>query len=1014
MIPVTLRLRNFLSYGEDVPALDFTQFHVACLSGPNGHGKSALLDAITWALWGEARKAPGERKPDDGLLRLGAREMQVEFVFDLEGDRYRVLRQYRRGKSGGRTVLEFQVYDPATDTYQTLTQPNLTATQRKIVETLRMDYETFVNSAFIQQGRADAFTQKSARERKAILSEILGLSRYDELAERARAHRLAAERDAQGAQAHCDELAAELEHLPEYRRQLEELKARLETLTADLAALEERSEALRTQRQELREKQRQAEGLAQTLARLDRNIAEAQEQVTQRRAEVERYRKILAQREEVAAQARRLASLQAQRQRAERLLQRLRHLEAERSRWQREVDAARSELEKARQGLKVQYRQARQTLEEAEKVLAQAGEIEAQLAQLQQAREEEERWESLRQEAEALEQRERALQQEIDAARNEVEVEVRTLRQRVQELQGLAAELPPRRQQLEQARAALAEAEQAAQEQETWQRRLNALQVRIETLKTQRDRLKEEIRSVEERQALVARGDTTDCPLCGSHLGPAGMERLRAHFAEEIQTRTAQIRSINREGKELVAQRKEIQARLTALATLKEQLPQRQRAVVAAEQALREAEEARAELGPGQQRLAEAEKSLRTHAYAPEKVRERDELQARRLELGYDPEAHRRARERVRQLQPYEREQARLETARAQWERAQAELPALERQLTEIETALAENRYAEEAQQKLREVEAQIAATPYDEEAVRQLDAELEALQDVPRRQALVEEARQRLGPTEEALAKLEQTLKERQQERETTAAEEEGLWAEVKALPEVERQLQETEQKLHAAQQTRDDLLQERGRVQNQVERCAQREEELAAAKKKLQQAQREQEVYHQLTVAFGKDGIQALIIENAVPEIEEKANEILGQLTNHRTHITIEPLRDLKSGGVKETLDIHISDELGTRSYELYSGGERFRVDFALRLALSHLLARRAGTKLRTLVIDEGFGTQDSEGLEQLVEAIQAVSREFDKILVVTHLESLKNSFPTRIEVRKHPEHGSRFEIM
>lgn len=70
MIPLKLRMRNFMCYSEDLPPLDLSDIHVACLVGDNGHGKSAILDAMTWALWGKARA----RSPDE-LIHQGKREM---------------------------------------------------------------------------------------------------------------------------------------------------------------------------------------------------------------------------------------------------------------------------------------------------------------------------------------------------------------------------------------------------------------------------------------------------------------------------------------------------------------------------------------------------------------------------------------------------------------------------------------------------------------------------------------------------------------------------------------------------------------------------------------------------------------------------------------------------------------------------------------------------------------------------------------------------------------------------
>src|SRR5205085_8518194 len=129
-----------------------------------------------------------------------------------------------------------------------------------------------------------------------------------------------------------------------------------------------------------------------------------------------------------------------------------------------------------------------------------------------------------------------------------------------------------------------------------------------------------------------------------------------------------------------------------------------------------------------------------------------------------------------------------------------------------------------------------------------------------------------------------------------------------------------------------------------------------------------------------------------------------ILARMTDGRMHVKFETQRDVRSGvGTIETLDIKISDELGTRSYELFSGGESFRVNFAIRIALSRLLAQRAGTRLQTLVVDEGFGSQDLEGRERLVEAIKSVKDEFAMILVITHLEDINERLPVRNDVRK-----------
>ncbi len=274
MIPVSLSLRNFLSYGENVPALDFTQFKVACLSGDNGHGKSALLDAMTYALWGEARKSQHERKPDDGLLRLGSSEMQVELIFDLDAERFRVIRSYRKRSKRGVAQLELQICDKANQTYRSLSEgDSLTRTQERIQQLLCMDYETFTNSAFIVQGHADAFTEKNARQRKEILAQILGLERYDRLQSLARARFQDLDQNNRERRRRLEEIEIDLAAKNQHEVEFKEVADRLQALVASL----EKNEA---ELEQLRQKRHAAQQARDRLKELERENVETTQRLT--------------------------------------------------------------------------------------------------------------------------------------------------------------------------------------------------------------------------------------------------------------------------------------------------------------------------------------------------------------------------------------------------------------------------------------------------------------------------------------------------------------------------------------------------------------------------------------------------------------------------------------------------------------------------------------------------------------------------------------------------------------
>jgi len=338
----------------------------------------------------------------------------------------------------------------------------------------------------------------------------------------------------------------------------------------------------------------------------------------------------------------------------------------------------------------------------------------------------------------------------------------------------------------------------------------------------------------------------------------------------------------------------------------------------------------------------------------------------------------------------------------------------LQEEIKKLEKTIRVKDYAPEEQKRLKEFEGQIKNIGYDEERHRKLNRKIEELSNAPLEKAKLEEADKKIDSLKDELSELKENYQQKELNLKDLEKKIEKIGVELKELPSLKGKLVQEGQVLNSDQTLKDRILEERGGYQSKFNQCLKLGKEKKGISKELEKNKKEQNIYEKLIVAFGKNGIQALIIENVLPEIEEEANDLLAKLTNNSTRISIASLRDLKSGRMKETLDIKISDELATRDYEMYSGGEAFRIDFSLRIALSKLLTRRAGTKLRTLVMDEGFGTQDEKSIDKLVQAIQSISDDFDKILVITHLESLKEKFPTIIEVTKLPGIGSRFEMI
>ncbi len=1015
MIPISLSLQNFLSYGENVPPLDFSGFHVACISGRNGHGKSALLDAITWALWGEARKSGSERRPNDGLLRIGATEMRVDFEFFLENDRYRISRSFRKSGKSATTRLEFQIYSPETNAYKTLSEESaVRQTQASIDTLLRMTYETFINSAFLLQGRADEFTRCKASQRKALLSDILGLSHYDDLSSLAREHAREMDIELATARAKRDDIAQTIEKRDEFVAQRDGVNAQLQACNNELENAENRRESLRKIRTQRERHEAEREALQKDISRIESDIREQQTTCEKAQQDVAAYREILDRRAEITNAAEKYRALQKEDADLQTKLHTLRPLEKRAGELDQKIADQRHEVERRLGEWQIRIGDSERTLRETEALLSDRQTIQTQLEALHKARQQDREWEEMRENRERVERNIRDLERQIDSAIENIKVEINTHIHHKRQTDVLVAAIETRRETRQSLRAQVEEIQSLEAKRDEIRNRGSALKIQIENNDERLDTLHQTREDIDQQQQVLQNVRDASCPLCGSELDQTHREEVGAKLSKQLREQQTQITQLESDIQKAEAEREQHRHRYQEI---KNQLAQREgiaQRLAEAEAALKEAENAVQIRETLSDEINALEARLREQIQNSPDARALSQARSELEKLTYNPAEHRTLREKLKELDAVEAQNAQLQLAAEQREKVLVELPEFREKRALAQQWLDEAKYAPNERAEREQVLQRIHTLNYNAEHHQRISQQLAALQDAPTQYERLQVAERDLENSQTQFDTAKKRLTELTEHSEQARQRLTEIDAAINSAESTLEEANALEKNIPQMRAQRDGLLQQNAALQSQIEHCDALSAEQNAVEEKIKSCERDIRIYRELTTAFGKDGIQALIIEQAIPEIEEEANRILARLTDNRTQIALESLRDLKTGGTRETLDIKISDELGERSYELYSGGEAFRIDFSIRIALSKLLSRRTGTRLRTLVIDEGFGTQDVEGLDHLVEAIQAISGDFEKILIITHVESLKQAFPVRIEVTKYPDLGSRFEVL
>lgn len=1088
MRPQKLTLKNFMPFRSadgQTHVVDFANLDLFAITGPMASGKSSLIDAIVWCLYGCTARYKADSK---GVVSAGESICEVVFDFSIGPRWFRAVRRTGKTTESGLSELENGEWIQDTSGADRLTE--------RVETLLGLDFDSFSKTVILPQGRYAEFLSSEPSKRRDLLEKILELGVYKRVGDRAKETETRAKTRA--------ETIRETLTQPQYagvtRAMVEQRQGECESIRQEIAQTTVREEALRGLAQQAeavavlvsrcdslrREEQMHAGELAQA----QQALAAAEERgrmLTQTLADVESERETLGYDSRRHAVVKRVADYLQEHQAA------CQEVEVKRQALAR----VQEELDKLTRQISDQARvvtQARQEHEEhltaLRTLIAADGDSTALTEKLNDAK----RWKELLQEQRRLTEQQDILTRQLADAQRALTIQREQENAKVQELQALQQRRDRAREEEQEKRQYEVEAnhlgkdlQEAAREEKRVAQEADAARVAVaakeQELRQQQavvvqaeQREQEAVRAVEENRKRneIARLRTTlhagePCPVCLT-----SVSEVPAASPETLADQTALQGSLDQTRVALTQARQTLQKIETAAATARAKSENLAQELVGRTRTSGEARERFLTKFPGfsslkdaltavqtqRQSLAALLKELETQAHVLEK--ERQELTRRREQVQrtettvseslrhtvFSLETNATQLTRLElSLGPYRTEgkdpEVELTERRRRLLQTEQEVKARERAARQTEEALATlntRKLQTEGEQGILQVQlnAVIAQMENLVRVVReQLDLALDAslptltvmtqeLQEFTRKQALDEACVQRADALRKEQANTEHLV---------TASRAEAQTCE-RALQRTRLGLQQTQQELMQAQATLREaisqsglpglsldgeglksqlatvheqsiaLRERRSRLDAEIadleRRCLEKEQE----EQKLREAENETRLAAELRKLLGAEFTDYLS-EGAIQALMRDASSHLQRLTQNRYSFKIEYKRR-----TIELLIVDHEDQQRARPTHSLSGGETFLASLAIALALSQSFrevatGKAAKTSTECLILDEGFGTLDREGLQLVTETLQELRGQEGRMVgIITHVEEVAAAMPTRIEVRK----GSR----
>jgi len=999
MKPIRLELKGFTAFREET-VVDFEGRTLFAITGPTGSGKSSLLDAMTWALYGSVPRVGSSTRQ---LISHGASSMQVRFDFSTRDGIYRVV---RKAPANTGTRLEKQQGDGS---WRHLADRARDVT-REVTNLLGMDFTTFTRTVLLPQGEFDAFLKGEQSERRQILTRLLGLGIYDD------ARKIANDR-AKRSRERASTIEAQLEQLqlasPERIAQLE----------AEHAQIEQRLVKLRTRREALGE----LGDVARTARDAERDAGVASEAETAAaRAVTEAEQKLTAAIAALAAAQERCDALS--KERAALQYDPATHRELERQVQQLQQRAA-AEAELAATRKRLAESEVAHSTAELARTAATAALTEAQARQLTEGTTRNVAIASLAlavaSARAALEQLGVSAQQtarEQQAAQQEQDSQLA----RARRLDDLGRRLAARHAVEQRVTAeAASQREARAQVATTSEQAASALEQAEATLLA-KQREHEQARHADTAAALRAELQLGDpCPVCGEPIAALPM----AVDASELKDAA---RAVEEAQRLLGEQRVQATEAVTALAAADARIEAGTRELELAVASLAALDAELVEVGADRERLTAATEEARTLVTAAEQRSQltdqaarqhADQVQALHVQLAKVPDDV-TVEPPTAESEPAEDTQT-LESAIDAFLAARRAYSTIETEVREIsgaataaaaeqkrlgELAEAERRAVTEAERRLTEL-----GVPPDGEAADEIRAILTAAEQMAKRDteldtqisnarldiASATATRDAAEAERERLTLVASTSKAASEVAHTRAEEARSSLAtnwvatiDADSTPDFEA----LKRVMIAHQTEHDQATAQAGALAAQVTQAKRETTEAERMRAEVTSHTASADLHSALGSELQGNRFIGYVQREAMQLLAADASFLLDHFTNGRYELAA----DENEFVVVDRLN---GDE--QRSVKTLSGGETFLASLALALALSEHLPQLAGLggaiSLQSLFLDEGFGALDAESLDLAVQGLESLSGGQRMIGVISHVSELAERLPDQIEVVK-----------